>query len=269
MIRVSTTIVVLLILSLSGISCVSMPKWQGPEEKKIVEPGDDVLKEHSEVINNLYGKLKIVSLDQIPEDKFGDYKKYVNNGSAYVIVHPSYYVFFHNYGSKKVVVERPNWDFSKNIVDIFIENYPAGKSNILKKMKESERRERDFIKKASSRGRLVILVLPPDYLNHPEYPYRRLDEYARYLNEVTGDSPSVIYIDSESYKRGYVTFDTLPRLNRFLQAAGVRSLLLGGGYVDLCLKDFYEGAVNLKEIEKVEIIPEISTESPDYMNEDR
>ena len=168
-----------------------------------------------------------------------------------------------------MVVERPAGDFSKNIVDIFVEDYPAGKSKIISRMKESERRERDFIRKASSRGRLIILVLPPDYQNHPEYPYRKLDEFARYINEVTGASPSVIYVESESYKRGYLTFAAMPRLNRFLKVNEVKSLLVGGGYVDLCLKDFYEQAANLKDMEKVETIQELCTDSPDLMIEEK
>lgn len=254
---------VLLVIASTGLSCAA------PVVRKIVEPDDSIIREYAETINKLYGKLKIVSLNDIAEEDFKEYKKYVNNGIAYVIVHPSYYLFFHNYDRKaKVVVERPRGDFSKNTVDIFIDDYPAGKSRILRRMKVSEKRERDFLKKASARGRLIILVLPPDYHKHPEYPYRKLDEFARYLNEVTGASPSVIYIESESHKRGFVTIETLPKLNRFLKAAEVKTLLLGGGYVDLCLKDFYDETANLKDIEKVEIIPEICTETPDYMREE-
>lgn len=266
-------VITMLATSFASISCMSITSKiedRKPKEKKIIEPDDDVLKEYSEVINNLYGKLKIPFLNEIPEEKFIEYKKYVNNGTAYAIVHPSYYVFFHNYDKKaKVVIERSRGDYSKNIVDMFIDDYAAGNSKIIKYMKDMERRERDFLKKASSRERLVILVLPPDYNNHPEYPYRKLDEFARYLNEVTGASPSVVYVESESYKHGYMTFDTLPLLNRFLQTVGVKTLFLGGGYVDLCLKDFEDEAANLKDMEKVETIPEICTQSPDYMEQDK
>lgn len=273
MIKQLFIVIAVLAASFTGLSCKSIPsiiEGRQPKEKRVVEPDDDVLKEYAEVISNLYGKLKIPSLDEIPEEKFIEYKKYVNNGTAYAIVHPSYYVFFHNYDKKaKVVIERSRGDYSKNIVDMFIDDYPVGKSRILKRMKESERRERDFLKKASSRGRLIILVLPPDYNNHPEYPYRKLDEFARYLNEVTGASPSVVYVESESYKHGYMTFETLPRLNRFLKEAEVKSLLLGGGYVDLCLKDFQEEAERIQDIEKVEVLPELCTESPDHMGQDK
>lgn len=266
-------VIAVLVGSFTGLSCRSIPSIiEGRQltEKKIVEPDEDVLKEYAEIISNLYGKLKIPSLDEIPEEKFIEYKKYVNNGTAYAIVHPSYYVFFHNYDKKaKVVIERSRGDYSKNIVDMFIDDYPVGKNKILKQMKESERRERDFLKKASSRGRLIILILPPDHNNHPEYPYRKLDEFARYLNEVTGAAPSVVYVESESYKRGSMTFDTLPLLNRFLQTVGVKTLLLGGGYVDLCLKDFQDEAASLKDIEKVETIPEICTQSPDFIIDDK
>lgn len=266
MIKMVAAALSVLILALSGLSC-TMPelKKRTFEGKRVVEPDEDILRENAELIKDLYGKLKIVKLDDIPEDKYADYKKYVYNGTAYAIVHPSYYLYFHDYNANKVVVERPRGDFSKNITDIFIDDYQREKSRTIKYMKEMERRERDFLKKTSSRQRLVILVLPPDYQKHTEYPYRKLDEFGRYLNEVTEGSPSVIYVDSESSKQGYISSETLPRLNAFLQAVGVKSLFLGGGYIDLCLKDFYLEASNLKDIESVEMIPEICTESPDLM----
>lgn len=268
----SSLILAILCISLTGTSCTSVfsvLRDEGADNKKVVEPDEEELKKHAEVISRFYGKLNILSLDQIPEEKYVDYKKYVNSGVAYVVVHPSYYVFFHNYNQRKVVIEREKGMYAKNIVDIFIDEYPAGSSSILKNMKESEGRERAFLKKASSKRRLLILVLPLDYQNHPEYPYRGLDEYARYLNEVTGAPPSVVYIESASYKHGSLTFDTLVKLNMFLQAVGVKTLLLGGGYIDLCQKEFQEEAKKIQHIERVEVLREISLDSPDYMDEAR
>jgi len=267
MIKRFTIAVVILTMAFAGLSCTSALKKRTFTGKRVVEPSEDVLRENAEVIRELYGKLKIVRLDDIPEEKYADYKKYVNNGAAYAIVHPSYYLYFHDYNANKIVVERPEGDFSKNITDIFIEDYPAGKSRVVKYMKEMERRERDFFKKASLRRRLVILVLPPDYQKHTEYPYRTLDEFGRYINEATEGSPSIIYVESETLKQGYLNDETLPRLNAFLQTVGVKSLLLGGGYVDLCLRDFFQEASNLKDIETVEMLPEICAESPDLMGQ--
>lgn len=267
MIKRFTIAAVILTMAFAGLSCTSSLKKRSFQGKKIVEPSEDVLRENAEAIRDLYGKLKIAKLDDIPEEKFADYKKYVNNGAAYAIVHPSYYLYFHDYNANKIVVERPEGDFSKNITDIFIDDYPAGKSRVVKYMKEMERRERDFLKKASLRRRLVILVLPPGYQKHTEYPYRKLDEFSRYINEATEGSPSIIYVESESPKQGYLTDDTLPRLNAFLQTVGVKSLLLGGGYIDLCLRDFFQEASNLKDIETVEMLPEICAESPDLMGQ--
>jgi len=268
MIRFFIIAVAIFSILLMNLSCSSLLKGTQPEQRKVIVPSDDVLNEHADEIRMRYGKLKILSLDEIPEEKYADYKNYAHNGSAYVIVHPSYYVFFHNYDRKaKVVVERPRGDFSKNIVDIFVDDYPVGKSKVLQRMKDSERRERDFLKKVSAKGKLLILVLPPDYLNHPEYPYSKLDEFARYVNEATGAAPSVVYVESESYKHGNMTMDNMSRLNRFLKEAGVTTLYVGGGYVDLCLRDFNDQAHNLKDIENVEVIQEICTDSPDYMNQ--
>lgn len=268
MIRTVAIASVLLGILVLNLSCAGIQSVLKPVERKIVDPSDDLLNEHAEEISRLYGKLKILSLDEIPEERYADYKKFAQNKSAYVIVHPSYFIFFHNYDRKsKVVIERKKGDFSKNIVDIFVDEYPVGKNSILKRMKDSERRERDFLKKVSAKGKLLIMVLPPDYTNHTEYPYRKLDEFARYINEVTAGAPSVIYVESESFKRGYLTFQTMPRLNKLLQAAEVKSLFLGGGYVDLCLRDFHDQAGGLKDIEKIEVIQEICTDSPDYMTE--
>lgn len=269
MIKRLALIIVALALPFAGLSCTTVPKSKKQGARKIVDPGEESLKEHAEEISRLYGKLKVLSLDDIPEEKYRDYRYYAYNGSAYVIVHPAYYLFFHDNNEKKRVVERKEGDFSKNIVDIFIEDYPAGDSKMLKQMKASARRERDFIRKNSSYGRLVILVLPPNYLSHPEYPYRRVDEFARYLNEVTGESASVIYIESASYKRGHLSYDVLTRLNKFLNAAEVNTLLLGGGYKNLCLEDFYNDMTRIQDIESVELLPDISTESPDFISEDK
>lgn len=262
-------VIAVLALPFTGLSCTSVQKLKKLGTVKIVDPPEAILKEHAEEIDRLYGKLKIVSLDEIPESKYADYRHYAFNGSASVIVHPSYYLFFHDNNEKKIVVERKGGDFSKNIVDIFVEDYPAGDSKMLKQMKASAKRERDFIRKNSLYGRLVILVLPLEYRSHPEYPYGRLDEFARYLNEVSGGSSSVIYIESDSYKRGHLSSDVLTRLNKFLNAVGVNTLLLGGGYKNLCLGDFYDEMKRVQDIESVEIVPEICTESPDFISEDK
>lgn len=258
------TILILFALSFAGLACIPGVQKRQTAAKKVVEPDDNVLREHSETINRLYGDLKIVSLNDIPEGRYDDYKKYVHGGIAYVIVHPSYYLFFHNYNSSKVVVERERGDFSKNIVDIFVDDFQTD-DKIVQYMKEMERRERDFITKASSKERLVILILPQNYKTHPEYPYRKLDEFARYINDATNGSHSVIYIESESPKRGYLTNDNMLKLNSFLSEVEVKSVLLGGGYVDLCLNDFYQQALNFKETENVTVMSELSCQSPDLM----
>lgn len=254
----------LLAMPFTGLSCAPTATLQSDGAGTKVDHGEDPLKEYAEEIGRLYGKLKIVSLDEIAEENYNDYRQYVHNGSAYVIVHPQYYLFFHDSNWNKVVLERQRGDFSKNIVDLFIEDYPAGENRMLAKMKASAKSERAFLKEKASE-RLIILVLPSDYLNHPEYPYRRLDEFARYLNETTGGSPSVIYVESDTHNEGRMNPKVMAKMIKFLYATKVKSLFLGGGYVDLCLSEFQENLTNV--FESVKLIPDICTESPDLTNE--
>lgn len=248
----------------TGLSCAPAATVQKDEASMMVAAEEDPLKEHAEGIGRLYGKLKIVSLDKISEENYKEYRKYIDNGRAYIIVHPQYYLFFHDSNGNKLVLERQRGDFSKNIVDLFVEDYPVGENRMLAKMKASAKSERDFLKEKASE-RLVILVLPSDYLNHPEYPYRRLDEFARYLNEVTGSSPSVIYVESDTHNEGRMNPKVMAKLIKFLYATKVKSLFLGGGYVDLCLSEFKDNLTNV--FESVRLIPEICTESPDLTGE--
>ncbi len=112
----------------------------------------------------------------------------------------------------------------------------------------------------------MILVLPPRYKKHPEYPYKNLDEFGRYLNEVTNGSPSLLYVESEEFKSGYLSGDTLNRLNKFFNAVEIRTIRLGGGYKNMCLKNCYDDIASIRKGQNIVMAPEICTVSPDVIS---
>src|SRR3990172_2292360 len=258
-------IILLVTFIAAGPSYISSAQTTEAKPKKSVEPDDDMLRHYSREIGVLYRRLNIRSLNDIPEKSFVEYKKYVQNGTAYVIVHPAYYIFFHDYNDNKLVIERRSGNLLKNIVDVFIEDYPVGNNQMLQKMREGQNKEKDFLRKAVSQKGLVILVLPPNYINHHDYPYHKLDEFGRYLNEITKGAPSVVYIESRGHESGYLTGKTLSMLDSFLKETGVKTLLIGGGYVGLCVENFFTEAGRLHNIDKIELMPELLTSSPDFI----
>ncbi len=226
---------------------------------------DDSVGQFSDGISRLYGRLKIRSVDDIPESDYFLYKKFVSDSTVNVMVHPAYFLFFQDNNDNKVFVDRGE-DFSKNIVDLFIEEYPAEKRSMPEQMKLSLKNEELFLRDKSQKRELLVLVLPPRYKKHPEYPYKKLDEFARYLNEVTHGSPSVLYVESDGFKNGYLSSDTHDRLSKFFNALGINTVRIGGGYKDLCVKNFYDEIVAVRNIRNTVLVPEICTVSPDLIN---
>ena len=216
-------------------------------------------------IKRYYGKLNVRSLADVPESEYPQYKKYVSDKTVLVIVHPAYFIFFQDNNENKILVKRRN-DLSKNIVDLFLDDYAADTGSILEQIQLSLKNENRFLREKSLRRELVILVLPPRYKKHPEYPYKNLDEFGRYLNEVTNGSPSLLYVESEEFKSGYLSGDTLNRLNKFFNAVEIRTIRLGGGYKNMCLKNCYDDIASIRKGQNIVMAPEICTVSPDVIS---
>jgi hypothetical protein len=251
-----------MVITLASFSC-STPLRSGIRRQ--IDPLDEVIYRHSNEVKQLYAMLKIRSLADISETSYIKYKKYVLNNTVYVLVHPAYYIFFHDNNENKIYVDRGN-DFSKNIVDLFIDDFPVNDSKMLEQMKLSTNMERVFLGKKSLNQNLVIVVLPPKYRTHPEYPYNKLDEYGRYLNDVTQNSPSILYIESESYKSGYLTRDTLSKVRKLFNALEIKTVYVSGGYTGGCVQNFYEQIVENYNVKNIELVPEMCIASPDIMN---
>lgn len=219
------------------VSCASMER-----EETVSDDGKPDL-----LIRNLY-------------DLFPDYKthlKGVTTDKVYVIVHPSYYLFFHK---KPFHVAADN---SKNVVETFVTSEYTGKSAVITLMKEYERSEMKFIGSANQEKRLVILVLPGGYLESKNYLYKNgPDEYTRYLNEFSGGSDSILYIETRSTFTGKIGKSGRTLLLDFLKKIGAKEIYIGGGYVGRCQEEFYKLAAKIWPEDQIALIPELSAFSP-------
>ncbi len=107
------------------------------------------------------------------------------------------------------------------------------------------------------------MVVPRHYNRYKGYKYRKdYDEYTRYLNEITNFSESIIFAESRSPNRGYLTDEDGIRLMEFLLSVNAKSIYVGGGYVGRCLEDFYALLTDEFGPEDIYIVPELSDISP-------
>lgn len=241
--------------------------WNKVEEQK------NAIKNNPNWLNDSYNGIKIKSLANIPIERYTEYKKFLDEGKLYIINHPAYYTFFHH-----PKIERK--DNTKNIEDIFItgeelavEDSAEKKSvnrhnkDTIKIMREFERVERNFLEFKSAEQKLVILIIPGNYKKYSKYRYKNgNDEYARFINEATNLSGSVVYLESKKANIGQLIDEDLNTLVEFLHKIGVTSVLLGGEYVGRCQEDFYKQLSEAVSRISVEIVPELSPVSPDDMN---
>ena len=249
--------------------------WQKIEERS------RTVENNPEWIDNSYTGINIRSLSTLPIGKYADYKKFLDNGTVYIINHPGYYTFFHHpkisgkdnspaKGIMDIFLEKG----SASWTDVFWENSPEkGGANRYNKefiriMKEFERIESNFLEFKSTEQKLVIIIVPGNYKKYSNYSYKNgADEYARYLNEVTNLSESVLYLESKKPNRGQLLDEDLNTITEFLQKTGATSVMLGGEYLGRCEEDFYKhlsGATGAAI--PVFIVPELSPVSPDDMN---
>lgn len=201
--------------------------------------------------------LLIKNLRDLPAASRAELETKWSGSEVYIIVHPSYYLFFHE---KPFAV--PSSD-SKNIVGTFLENEFADSDAVIDLMKAYEKAEMDFMALAKQKNTHVILLIPGNYLTSHHYIFRDgPDEYTRYINELTGDSEDVIYIESMSANTGKMFREDQTLLLNFLRKAGIVKIYLGGGYVGRCQKEFYNFLSNEWSKDDIAIIPEISSFSP-------
>jgi len=239
------------------------------ERAKVVQLLQEINQEHvkiknsGEALRDLYSGLKIKKLTDLKPEDYAGYKQYVQSAGdvkrIYFIIHPAYYVFFANtmpFPSKEDIQGFP----TRNLVERFYETVSySGLDTNLEVMQEQERALRDFLEVMSYQNNLVILVLPKDASNHFRYGYRDgINEYTRYLNEITHGSKSVLYLESTDFADGIIDDQDMNTLSAFVKETDANTLLLGGGFVGRCMNSFFESMEKKFPADRMFIMPEVT-----------
>jgi len=216
-----------------------------------VEERNRTIEDNPLWISRSYQRFFIKSLSEIKEEDFPTYRRYLDNGSLYIIVHPGYYTFF----TSSTPLAPQNTISLENELDRLLERPSLSPKTTL--IKSQEKALRDFLELASTAKKLVILILPGKYWKSPAYKFNGYqDEYKRYINEITNESESVIYLYSKKTNRGYLRKRDMRRLLRFLGSVNPQSILIGGGYLGRCVEDFYK-RLEAYYSDKLYIVPEL------------
>jgi len=157
-----------------------------------------------------------------------------------IMVHPAYSLFFRE--------ERRS-------------TYSEAKYDLLKFQLDNEAH---FIGEIAKSDNLLILVLPGNYQKDSLAPL----SYTFYLNSSTRSSPRVFYIYSETSSSGTLSTATMVALYGFLQRVKADKVLIGGGYIGRCQREFYDQIMTYVETIPAYIVPEISSISPDDIDDD-
>lgn len=181
---------------------------------------------------------------QVPRLTYGSRQAHSPDGrrqDVFIFVHPGYSFFFNN-GMKKL-------------------RYRGAKFR-MQEMQFS--REARFIAEQARAGNIVILVLPGDFLAESIAPR----SYTGYLNTMAPADASIFYVPSVTASNGNIAVDDMLVLYRFLQTVKARRVLLGGGYVGRCQREFHSQLTSYHDQVQTYVIREISTISPEDVSED-
>ncbi|MHB8882080.1 MAG: hypothetical protein ACYC69_11295 [Thermodesulfovibrionales bacterium] len=216
----------------------------------------------AEWIQQAYEKPLIRHLRKIQKRDYADFAKYLDKGAVYIIVHPAYSFFFDDSVQFGTAGRSSN---GKSAMSNFLsETAYSGRSRLAK---AQEKVMHDFLEYISTEKKLVLFILPGSYQKVAVYRDRFLrDEYMRYINEVSNESESVLYLFSSKPNKGKLGAKDRKILFRFLEAVQAKTILLGGGYIGRCIEDFYRMLGNNYDEDNLFIVPEISALSPSDMS---
>jgi len=155
------------------------------------------------------------------------------------IVHPAYSLFFRE--------ERRS-------------TYTEVKYDLLKFQLDNEAR---FISEIAKTDNLLILILPGNFQKESIAPL----SYTYYLNAATGTGASVYYLTSRTWSSGSLAMDSMATLYGFLKNVGATRILIGGGYIGRCQREFYDQVTAYVGRVNAYIVPELSSVSPDDISE--
>lgn len=209
------------------------------------------------------------SLRGIPTADYGRYRRFARDGKAYIIVHPAYFPFFDEWTMTPVATDYGSGLPRKNLVER-VSDLLRPTDVAYQVALQQERVIRDFIEFMSVEKHLTILVLPRDYRDHLTYSRTEgYDEYARYLNELTNGAENIITVQSDGHDNGFLRENDLAALGDFLDAAGVRQLLLGGGFLGTCLDNFAASLRRRYTHDQIWYVRDLTTISPSAVVADR
>lgn len=272
----------ILFLILSGLTYIQAeeePQDSKPEEeptynelakiKKTFErinERNNTVKKSPEWLREAYSGIKINRLNDIPKEEYSSYKKYLYKGQIYIIVHPGFYTFFVNKNApppKETIENFP----ATNLVERLFSNIQTNSLG-LKLAQENERLLRNFLEYMSEEKKLVLLILPGDYQKHLTNGYSPgLDEYSRYLNDMTNKSESIIYMESQNHNTGAMGKSDAEILSAFLKDIKVKRILYSGGFVGRCLDKFYTVLVDEFGYKNLYFIPELASIFPEEIDD--
>ncbi|MDH4162981.1 MAG: hypothetical protein OEW15_09875 [Nitrospirota bacterium] len=210
-----------------------------------IDQENNTVKRTAGWLKEAYQGIGIKKLNDVPRDSFSSYASFLYKNQVYVIVHPGYFTFFQNTGDVplgQVVEGMP----ILNVVERFTMDLKPEQQN-LRIMREQERILRDFMEFMSRDKKLLIVVVPGDYRAHISVKGADAgDEYARFLNDLTNRSESVLYVESETWSNGFLAQRELNLFADFVNAVGAKRVVIGGGYIGMCLDNFYASIVKEK-----------------------
>jgi hypothetical protein len=242
-----------------------------PEKEQVAAVLETIRQRNSSLEGNpnwvasSYRQFLIRELADLDERDYADFGKYLDEGDLYIIIHPAYYAFFDAESSS--FLEPLPGEAQPNALQQFLQSQTFSSKGRL--MQAQERMLRDFLEYASTAKKLVLLVLPGDYTEASAYRYGDgRDEYRRYINEVTNESESVLYLFSKRTSTGSLRPADKKRLLKFLSAVSPRKVLIGGGYLGRCVGELWKDIREGYPQDNIYLVPEITAWSPSDVSSD-
>jgi hypothetical protein len=189
----------------------------------------------SEILNHYPNAQEPLRIKKLTVASAAEVAPVLQGRAVTVMVHPAYSLFFREEQRSA---------------------YTEAKYDLLKFQLDSEAR---FISDITKTDNLLILVLPGNFQQESIAPL----SYTYYLNAAAGEGTSVYYITSETWSSGALSMDTMVTLYGFLRKVGATRMLIGGGYIGRCQREFHNQVSTYVDMVSPYIVPEISSVSPD------
>lgn len=202
-------------------------------------PPDSSARRFFDKLNEYPGTQKQLRIPHLTESSSDSIQNLPGSSDVFIVVHPAYSLFFRD----------PN-------------RARFGESKYALLVKQFDN-EADFVARAARAGKIVLLVIPGNYEAESTAP----SSYTAYLNGITAHGRTVFYIFSEAYSTGSISMNDMLNLYRFLYRVKARNVLVGGGYIGRCQREFYNQLTSYFEKKASYIVPEISSISPDDVTE--